>query len=352
MAETAIEWCDRVWNCVRGCRRVSPGCEHCYAERQAHRFSGMHQPYEGLTKLTSHGPAWTGQARFVAAMLGDPLGWRKPQRIFVNSMSDLFHEDITNDQIAAVFGVMAACPQHSFQVLTKRPERMLEWFDWLHEQTTGPDFARDYVAPLERAVESIGIPVRDALEDADTWPLPNVWLGVSCENQDAANGRIPLLLQTPAAVRWVSAEPLLGPINFHALQIPDEREGLRFSGLQRQHDDRFGRSDIVLDWIVTGGESGPGARPCDLAWIQSIVVQCAAAGTACFVKQLGTRPYDSDYRVGIYAPEDRRTPTRPDGAGGRMAMGNLVLLRDHKGGDPSEWPSDLRVRQWPEVHHG
>ncbi|HEX2677999.1 MAG TPA: DUF5131 family protein, partial [Polyangiales bacterium] len=133
MGETAIEWTDTVWNPVRGCARVSPGCESCYAERQAHRFSNPGGPYEGLTVLGKHGPRWSGRARFVPETLDAPLRWRKPRRIFVNSMSDLFHHDITNEQIAAVFGVMAACPQHTFQVLTKRAERLPEWFRWVDE---------------------------------------------------------------------------------------------------------------------------------------------------------------------------------------------------------------------------
>jgi protein gp37 len=127
-ANSLIEWTDRTWNVVRGCSRVSPGCDNCYAMGQAHRFAGPGKPFDGLTRYTAkRGVDWAGFARFVPEKLAEPLSWRKPQRIFVNSMSDLFHESLSNEEIAAVFGVMAACPQHTFQILTKRPKRMREW---------------------------------------------------------------------------------------------------------------------------------------------------------------------------------------------------------------------------------
>ncbi|HEX2677839.1 MAG TPA: DUF5131 family protein, partial [Polyangiales bacterium] len=240
MAESSIEWTDATWNPVRGCARVSPGCENCYAERVAARFGAPGQPYEGLVSYKSRvsglrytnpkaagswtAPRWNGNARFVPEMLDAPLRWKKPRRIFVNSMSDLFHDDITNEQIAAVFGVMAACPQHTFQVLTKRPARMKAWFDKVREigatvaaklprvQTSDPQrYTKLFIADqaegiLQRALWGCELEVTPPF----AWPLPNVWLGVSAEDQQRADERIPLLLQTPAAVRFVSAEPLLG----------------------------------------------------------------------------------------------------------------------------------------------
>lgn len=275
-ASTSIEWTDKTWNPVRGCARVSPGCENCYAERMAHRFSGKGQPYEGLTVLGKHGPRWAGAARFVPDMLGEPLRWRKPQRVFVNSMSDLFHEDVTNEQIADIFQVMAKCRQHTFQILTKRPKRMVEWFGWMGKEAT------------------------------EEWPLPNVWLGVSCESQKYADERIPLLLQTPATVRFISAEPLLGPV--------------RLDGFLRGKESH----SPFLDWVIVGGESGNGARICDIEWIRAIARQCSAAGVACFVKQLGS-------------------------AAGIAALGAYVRrpMNDRKGGDINEFPADMRVREFP-----
>jgi protein gp37 len=308
MADTSIAWTDKAWNPVRGCARVSAGCEHCYAERQAHRFSGEGQPYEGLTALGKHGPRWTGEARFIPEKLGDPLRWKRPQRIFVNSMSDLFHDDVTDDQIAAVFGVMAACPQHTFQILTKRPERMLRWL----EQELSPMHCAGKADELLFGSPHAGklyAHFDDEMGETDLeFPLPNVHLGVSCENQETANERVDLLLRCPAAVRWVSMEPLLEETVIFSLDGPvDVPSGER----------------SPLDWIVVGGESGPGARPCDVEWIRSIVRQCAESGTACFVKQLGA----------VWSMAQR---------------GDAHDSRDRAGGDPSEWPESLRVRQFPE----
>jgi len=201
-AITKIEWADRSWNCVRGCSIVSPGCRSCYAMKQAHRFSGPGRAYEGLTKLTERsGPQWTGKVVTVEDALLEPLSWRKPQRVFVNSMSDLFHEDVPDEFIDKVFAVMALAERHTFQILTKRPERMREWFD---------ENGRDAVQ------HTVHYPQFDRWRQSITlgqWPLPNVWLGVSAEDQQRADERIPLLLQTPASVRFVSCEPLLGPVD-------------------------------------------------------------------------------------------------------------------------------------------
>lgn len=195
---TEISWTDRTWNPIRGCSRVSEGCRFCYAEGVAYRFSGPGQPYEGLARKVNGRAAWTGKVRLVESALTEPLSWRKPARIFVNSMSDLFHEHVSDEFIAAVFGVMAAAPQHTFQVLTKRAERMREVVSALSVELV-----------RECTLKLTGRMIRG------DWmlPLPNVWLGVSCEDQQRADERIPLLLQTPAVVRFVSCEPLLGPID-------------------------------------------------------------------------------------------------------------------------------------------
>ena len=226
MADTSIEWADRVWNPVRGCAIVSPGCVRCYAMKQAHRFSGKGQPYEGLTKMTKAGPQWTGKARAVPEMLALPVRWKKPSRIFVNSMSDLFHEDVPDAFIKEAFTVMAIAKRHVFQVLTKRPKRMRDLVSsWRADDMYDFWYAFD-----------------DGAREVEAWPLPNVHLGVSCENQQTADERIPLLLQTPAAVRWVSAEPLLGPVTLNPWLLSEH--GRRHIGVQPG-----------LSWVVVGGES-------------------------------------------------------------------------------------------------
>lgn len=335
MADTDIEWAHKVWNVTRGCRRVSSGCENCYAERQAARFSGPGQPYEGLVRVGPNGPRWTGRGRFVAEKLSEPLNWRASLggsrlRIFVDSMSDLFYEEFSNEQIAAVFGVMAACPQHDFLILTKRPARMMEWFRWLADYTerdtkasTDPDVTD---GTAEYAVGTCRIHTAtflqfdqqaawiDLIETEPRWPLRNVWLGVSVEDQETADERIPLLLQTPAAVRWVSAEPLLGPADLSSYLyrgVPDAKPG------DSDYD--------ALQWIVVGGESGPGARPFDINWARKILEDCQVAQVPVFVKQLGRHVVSED---------------RPGWRAG---------LKDRKGGDITEWDEWLRVREFPEV---
>ncbi len=266
-AGTKIEWTDTTWNPVRGCSLVSDGCRNCYAMKQAHRFSGPGKPYEGLTRLGKHGPTWTGNVRFVPEALKQPLRWRKPRRVFVNSMSDLFHEDLTNEEIAAVFGIMARCPQHTFQVLTKRPERLIEWFIYIR-------------SPIVREeIEAVPVILNLPEFKITTWPLPNVWLGVSVEDQKTADERIPLLLQTPAAVRFVSAEPLLGPISFSAW-VSDEP-------CPACSDELHPCGEPKIDWLIVGGESGPGARPMHPEWARSIRDQCQDAGVAFHFKQWG-----------------------------------------------------------------
>jgi len=319
--KSKIEWTDATWNPIRGCSRVSPGCDNCYAIREAARHAGTHRttykeqlpprpaPYAGFVKKKNGRMDWTGRVELIHEKLKEPLRWRHPRRIFVNSMSDLFQERVSDEWIDTIFGIMAARPCHTFQVLTKRAVGMRRWF--LERGVEQP------IAAAEAASGKVG----DGFDSLSfgaggPWPLPNVWIGVSVEDQERADERIPLLLETPAAVRFVSAEPLLGPIDFGAWLY-------KFTNQQRR-----------LDWVIAGGESGPGARPCDIAWVRSIRDQCQAAGVACFVKQLGTRPYSEGVCPG-------------SGVGVIEDAHLRLTLKDHKGGDPSEWPEDLRVRDYP-----
>ena len=296
MGKTSIEWCDKSWGVVRGCKQVSPGCTHCYAMRMAHRFSGKGKPYEGLTKSTDHGPVWTGRARFVPEMLEAPLHWRKPARIFANSMSDLFHDDITNEQIAAVFGVMAACPQHTFLILTKRPSRMMQWFRWINQQTKSLERAADWFVQNEayKLVNNFPLHHIKGTLRAYPWPLPNVWLGVSAENQLEAENRIEFLVTSvPAAIRFVSLEPLLGPIDLENLELYYVRDSkktsydpiIRLDALRGYMKGADEMMDAKLDLVIVGCESGPGARPMDLNWVRSLRDQCVAAKVSFFFKQ-------------------------------------------------------------------
>lgn len=262
---TGIEWTERTWNPIVGCSVVSPGCTNCYAMRTAHRLGRNPRTpqYRGLTKMTRGGAVWTGRMRFVESALTIPLRRRKPTTYFVNSMSDLFAEDVPDEWIDRVFAVMALCPQHQFQVLTKRPERMRDYFR---------------AEPWDRLNEHCGVLAHwDDMPSYETTVLPHVWLGVSVEDQARANERIPALLGTPAAIRFVSAEPLLGPVDITAIRRT------RAEGFMRPLDGRFN----TLNWLIVGGESGPGARPMHPDWARSLRDQCQAAGVPFFFKQWG-----------------------------------------------------------------
>lgn len=314
-----IQWCDATWNPTTGCTRVSEGCRHCYIETTPpFRIAGR-KFINGSTGVQLH-----------PDRLDQPLHWRKPRRIFVNSLSDLFHEDVPDQFIDKVFAVMGSeeAGQHTFQVLTKRPERMLRYT----QRFTRHDIEFDKL-------------------------FPQVQLGVSIDDQRTADERIPLLLQTPAAVRFVSAEPLLGLVDLSRwFQFYDE--GKSFARLNEPvaHVVPKGQ-DKALNLVIVGGESGPGARPCDLAWIRSIVEQCQAAGVKVFVKQWGSYPVMGYYEAQDWCDErgwefgddgewtcvgwDERDGQPPPSVKVR------VPLKDKKGGDPAEWPADLRVRELP-----
>lgn len=334
-----IQWTDEVWNPVTGCTKISAGCAHCYAEVAAKRFWGERK----FTDVQCH-----------KDRLDQPLRWRKPRRVFVNSMSDLFHEDVPSIFVDRVFAIMALSPKHTFQVLTKRPSLMHGYLKNLTIKRLAE------AAPImEFRAEGlfVDITVEEHLEQVmNNVPiLLNVWLGVSVEDQKTANERIPILLDTPAALRFVSAEPLLGPVDlrdsvgfdsYHG-NIPGQcvnidgetwhnpTEKCRTCGWGYPNDpDRPGEVPGI-DWVIVGGESGPGARPCDVAWIRSIVGQCHGTSTPCFVKQLGANYVDELNAIGGHqarAPEE---------------YGSIVNLKDRKGGNPDEWPEDLRVREWP-----
>lgn len=257
---TSIEWTDETWNPIKGCSRVSPGCDNCYAISMAHRFSWG----DGLTRIRkADGKVdWTGVTRYYPGELGQPGRWKRPRRVFVCSGADLFHPSVAFADIAEIFAVMGWVERHTFQVLTKRPDlafAFLKRYGRIH---------------------------------------PNVWIGVSVEDQQRADERLPVLAQCPAALRFASFEPLIGPVDLDA--VPHER-GWR-----------------GLDWAIIGGESGPGARPFDLAWCRKLLEQLEDVPT--FVKQLGRDPFEDLQRL---------------------------RLSNRKGNIPTEWPEDLRVQEFP-----
>ena len=291
-----IEWTDASWNPIRGCTKVSAGCDNCYAMRQAHRMNHPGGAYEGLTRIISGRPQWNGKIRLVPNLLDQPLRWTKPRMIFVDSMSDLFHKQVPFQFIADVFAVMSVTTRHTYQLLTKRAERMHEFFQWLQDGPLDEWDDPERFDPLR--VWPGWVPMRGNRGGYDNcgpaWPNENTWLGVSVEDWFTAHDRISVLEDCPAAVRWVSAEPLLEYMTFPWRSV---------------------------DWVVVGGESGPGARQFDPDWVRQIRDDIAGTDCRLFVKQLGSNP------VGL-------------------------KLKDRKGGDMSEWPEDIRVRDWPAKFEG
>jgi len=279
--KSKITWTEATWNPIRGCSKVSSGCKYCYAEEMASRFCGPGAPYEGLI-TDGH---WNGTVHLVQKHLDDPLRWKRPRRIFVNSTSDLFHESLAFEDIARIFGVMAARPEHTFQVLTKRAARMLEFFQWLKAKGDEPN-PFDKTRTTERmAVLMAKFDMVNREERFGPWPLPNVQIGVSVENQAAAEERITLLRQVPAAVRWVSFEPLLGPVDLDREYLALACGGsYPFPMLEDRH-----RTKLVdlLDWVVVGGESGSHARPMHPDWARGLRDQCAEAHVPFLFKQWG-----------------------------------------------------------------
>ncbi len=273
---TSIEWTEASWNPIRAkskvtgrtgthCEILTPGCEHCYAQAINRRL-GTGLQY--LSRLRDDVEIYLDDR-----ILTQPLRWKRPRRIFVCSMSDLFGEWVTEQMLVRICGIMSMAPQHTYQILTKRADRQ-----------------RDFL-------------IRNAPKAANK----NWWFGVSVEDQRRADERIPVLLATPAAVRWISYEPGLGPIEI-CTSLPRNRDVLK-----------------GLDWVVIGGESGPGARPFNITWARQIIAQCAAAGVPVFMKQLGANPFRDLESGGWEGP-------RP---------------KDRKGGDISEFPEDIRIREYP-----
>jgi protein gp37 len=325
-----IEWCNDTWNPVRGCDIVSKGCTNCYAMKQAHRFSGKGGLYEGLTKLTNGGPVWTGKVKLVPDVLDKPLHWKKPRKIFVNSMSDLFHEDIPFDFIATVFAVMSVTTRHTYQILTKRPERMLEFFKWASTDEEGYTHElSDHVADdkiFNYFPDRFGWDHKTGYDSCGPlYPYENIWLGVSVEDQQSANERIQLLLQTPAAVRWLSMEPLISGIDLTSISLARSIRNTNCLIKEIQSPNK-------IDWVVVGGESGNGARQCNVEWINNIVKQCKSADVPVFVKQLGKHPYFEE-------PGDEPEPP---------IAKRYLSLKNKKGGDINEFPEYLRVREYPQ----
>jgi protein gp37 len=246
-----IEWTDATWNPVLGCSKVSPGCDNCYAISMSARLEAMGNPaYEGLT---SEGD-WTGKIRLLPERLDQPLRWTKPRRVFVNSMSDLFHPDVPAEFVARVWNIMAQAGKHQFQILTKRPQRMAAWLGEVTQSETG------WLTHNGENPSSYGGSGTIILHNLGGWPLPNVWLGTSIESDKYAF-RANHLRETPAAVRFLSLEPLLGPL-----------PSLSLDG---------------IDWVIVGGESGPGARPMQPDWVRDLRDRAIEAGVAFFFKQWG-----------------------------------------------------------------
>lgn len=310
MGNSSIEWTEKTWNPVRGCTKISPGCKHCYAETFAERFRGVKgHPYEQGFDF-----------RLAPDKLLEPTRWKKPKMVFVNSMSDLFHDKTPESYLDQVMNVMANCQRHTFQVLTKRSHRMREYMiDWVRRTQSKPP--------------------------------ANVWFGASVESQKYAEERIPELLGTPAAVRFLSCEPLLGAVNLsHWLSIPDGLDDDPLAAMALHDAIREGRGDSVrkIAWVIIGGESGHGARSMRLDWARTVVAQCRDAGVKVFVKQLGAWPVIDEKQWRDDAAAGRGVAILNARGASRAPPGTVVLrIGGKKGGDMESWPEDLRVREFP-----
>lgn len=310
---SAIEWTDATWNPITGCSVVSAGCKNCYAMRLAGGRLQDHASRQGLTEATSAGPVWTGEVRLNEQWLDQPLRWRRPRNIFVCAHSDLFHANVPDEWIDRIFGVMAMAPQHRFQILTKRPVRMPLYFGWNNRLARIVYHARGYARTH----------ADDVIASHLSLPLPNVWVGVSVENQKWADRRVPFLLKTPAAVRFVSYEPALGPVD-------------------------FGANLSALDWVIMGGESGPGARPMHPSWVRATRDACALVRVPFFFKQWGAWApvgVGSDW---VTQPNyDRHRWIRGDGLTRGSDATPLItredIARERKGLPPEDWKLMLDV---------
>jgi protein gp37 len=288
---TKIEWTDATVNAVNGCSVISPGCKHCYAMKQAHRFPVR----QGLTRKTAGGMVWTGEVRLNESALLQPLAWKRPRKIFWNAHGDLFHENVPDEWVDMVFAVCALTPHHQHQILTKRADRMRRYMESI-DNGDGERLEGFRSALVEGMAQKIWHD-RTGDSSVDEWlavqlPLPNVWLGVSVEDQQRADERIPDLLGTPAAVRFLSCEPLLGPVDLGEWLIcPNARDGLSMDMSTGQYEccSSCDWTGLIGDisWVIAGGESGPGARPMHPDWARGLRNQCTAAGVSFFFKQWG-----------------------------------------------------------------
>lgn len=307
--KTGISWTDATWNPVTGCSKVSEGCRNCYAEREWPRMAANSQSvYFGRD---------FSDVQLHKERLDIPIRWKMPRKIFVNSMSDLFHQALFDEDIDLVFAVMALAPQHTFQVLTKRPERMREYLD----------------LRTDNREEAIGQAMRELSNGKNPglpeWPLKNVWLGVSVEDQETADDRIRILLEVPAALHWISMEPLIGPVSLE--EVPVGMLGPLRPGA---------RTNLPkVKWVVVGGESGPAARHMEGNWLRKIKYECEEAKVPLFIKQLGAAY--SDARDGIAG----RSLKIPEEAAGLLSR----RLNHRAGADMDEWPEEFRVRQFPSL---
>jgi protein gp37 len=395
MGTTSIEWTrgddgllGKTWNPIRGCSPVSPGCKNCYAELIAARFSGPGQHFEGfatwrlkpgrgqgdeqrrihpadvtLWEPGDREPSWTGKMAVLTNKLTEPLRWRSPSRVFVNSMSDLFHEGLTFEEIATVFSVMAV-GRHTYQILTKRIERAVEFFDWMEKNDPIAQMSNLYGLHVSHQRDPKEVYDNDERMKSDEdleaifdseWPLENVWLGASVENQKFLDQRAPELLKCPAAKRFISYEPALGPAKFDPFlwiweckvcgNRPDNYGHVAHGRGCYQVSENGGGETFEepfrrIDWIIVGGESGPDARAFDIGWARETVAACKAAGVPVFVKQLGK----ISHGAGLY----HEHPEAWLHEGMSVSTGCTYLhLKNSKGGDPAEWPEDLRVREFP-----
>lgn len=267
--KTKIEWSDATWNVITGCSPVSPGCANCYAAQLAGTRLKNHPSRAGLTKCVNGKPVWTGEVRFNEEWLRQPLSWKKPRRIFVCAHGDLFHEAVKDEWLDQIFAVMAQASHHTFQILTKRPERMRCYLQALY-------FGR--LREVEELKEGF---------------LQNVWIGVTVENQEQAEARIPLLLQAQAEKHFISVEPMLGPIRIDTIRTGIYTYVLPLDGecLQSKNEDNpvdtYRDKCPRIDWVICGGESGPNARPVHPDWVRSLRDQCKEARVPFFFKQWG-----------------------------------------------------------------
>lgn len=361
MGDTGIQWTDKTLNPLRAeniltgkvgwfCEHVSAGCGDstgggCYAEgMNTNTYFGNGLPYKASSLRKT-------RLFLDEKMLAQPLHWRAPKKVFMCSMTDLFGRFVKNEWIDQVFAMMASCSRHTFQILTKRPERMLEY---MKQNSTG-----GHILHLAAAFHK----QRGSDSESGVWPRPNIWLGTSVEDQKTADKRLPLLLQTPAAVRFVSYEPALGPVDIERYLDPAGFQCLDPDCVHRyrpfvdpdkyetvgEHNDPVcldcglvgtwtGYEDGI-GWVICGGESGSMARPFDLTWARAVARQCNDAAVPCFIKQLGRAPvftwHDGASAVGL----SLGSPT------GQVYPVHLV---SKKGGDISEFPVDLQIREFPQ----